>query len=58
MAILCSFKQNGIEGCLSCGEWRLHALTGRVGSGPSTPYYFFDPLNQQPPQNKGEKYDG
>jgi hypothetical protein len=57
MVILCSFKQDGIEGYMSPGGWQLQALTGIVGSGPSTPRYFLDPLNQQLPQNKGEKYD-
>ena len=40
MGILCSFKQNGIEGVLSHGEGQLRALTSRVGSGPSTPIFY------------------
>ena len=57
MVTLCSFKQNGIEGYVV--SWRVAASgpNGTVGSGPSTPRYFLDPLNQQLPQNKGEKYD-
>jgi len=44
MAILCSFKQNGIEGMLSHGEWQLQALTSRIGSGPSTPNILYYPV--------------
>jgi len=55
MVTLCSFKQNGIEG-KSPGEWQLQALTSAVGSGPQIPSILLDPLNQQLPHDKGEKY--
>jgi hypothetical protein len=50
MAILCSFKQNGIEESLS-GEWQLHVLTDEFGSGSSTPKVLSCPLNQKLPHN-------
>jgi hypothetical protein len=50
MAILCSFKQNGMEGV---SQWRVAAscYNSIVGSGPSDPNIIHPPLNQQLPQN-------
>jgi hypothetical protein len=56
MVILCSFKQNGIEG--QC-PWRVVASSSNERSwfGASIPKYYITPLNQQLPHYKGEKYD-
>jgi hypothetical protein len=57
MVILCSFKQNGIEGYVV--SWRVAAsgLNRHSWFGAFDSQIFLDPLNQQLPQNKGEKYD-
>jgi len=56
MAILCSFKQNGIEGQF---PWRVVAsgLNWRSWFGVFDSQFIFTLLNQQLPHYKGEKYD-
>jgi len=56
MVILCSFKQNGIEGQF---PWRVVASSsnGRSVRDLQFPGIMLAPLNQQLPHNKGENYD-
>jgi hypothetical protein len=56
MAILCSFKQNGIEGM---SHWRVAAscYSSVVGSGPSIPNIYSSPVKSTTATKLKEKHN-